>query len=121
MATSRSGDHVILGTGFIGLFRSEVHRSESQMMASLKSVVSLSIAIMFGHAPIGVPQGKNASWLDEAKPASWNTPGASIPEAPAVQGAVARCRQTARPPQLDEDKRVRDKGWDLVGAYQGGW
>ena len=27
----------------------------------------------------------------------------------------------ARPPQLDEDKRVRDQGWDLVGAYQGGW
>jgi hypothetical protein len=32
-----------------------------------------------------------------------------------------RCRGLARPPQLDEDKRLRDQGWDLVGAYQGGW
>jgi len=92
------------------------------MTSSLKSVVSLSIAIMFGHPAIGAPQGKNASWLDETKPASWNTPDASIPDAPTAQQAVdSRCRQSARPPQLDEDQRVRDKGWDLVGAFQGGW
>jgi hypothetical protein len=27
----------------------------------------------------------------------------------------------ARPPQTEEDKRLRDQGWDLVGAFQGGW
>jgi len=26
-----------------------------------------------------------------------------------------------RPPQTEEDKRVPDQGWDLVGAFQGGW
>jgi len=92
------------------------------MTSSLVTVVALSIAILPGHSAIGAPQGKIASWLDEAKPASWNQPGASIPGAATVQGAVdPRCRQAARPPQLDEDKRVRDKGWDLAGAYQGGW
>jgi hypothetical protein len=45
-----------------------------------------------------------------------------IPAAPKVQGTLdAKCREQARPPQLDEDKRVRDQGWDLIGAYQGGW
>ena len=39
-----------------------------------------------------------------------------------IQGNTdPRCREGARPPQLDEDKRLRDQGWDLVGAYQGGW
>jgi heat shock protein HslJ len=67
-------------------------------------------------------QEKGAAWLDQPKPASWNTPGASIPAAPRTQGSVdARCRQQARPAQVEEDKRVRDQGWDLVGAYQGGW
>jgi hypothetical protein len=35
--------------------------------------------------------------------------------------ADPRCRAQARPPQLEEDVRVRDRGWDLIGAYQGGW
>src|SRR5262249_2179461 len=33
----------------------------------------------------------------------------------------SRCRALARPPQIEEDKRVREQGWDLVGAFQGGW
>jgi heat shock protein HslJ len=63
-----------------------------------------------------------ASWLDEAKPMAWNKPGATIPAAPKIEGAIdRRCREAARPPQLDEDTRVREQGWDLVGPYQGGW
>jgi len=63
-----------------------------------------------------------ASWLDEPQPASWNTPSPVIPAAPPVEGVVdPRCRVLARPPQTEEDKRLRDRGWDLVGAFQGGW
>ena len=73
-------------------------------------------------AGIGRAQGKALSWLDEAKPASWNTPGLSIPAAPKLPNAVdPRCKEAARPPQLEEDKRLRQQGWDLVGVYQGGW
>jgi heat shock protein HslJ len=72
--------------------------------------------VLTGHAQQGT-----ASWLDEPTPRSWNTPGASIPAAPKIKASVeSRCRQTARVPQLDEDKRVHDQGWDLVGAYQRG-
>ena len=65
--------------------------------------------------------GAAASWLDEPKPSSWNKPNAPIPDAPKAQAVDPRCREQVRPAQLDEDKRLRDKGWDLVGAYQGGW
>lgn len=92
------------------------------MSLTFVRVTSLTIAIVACHPAIGRAQGKVASWLDEPKPASWNKPGLSIPAAPKTQGPVdAKCRELARPPQLDEDKRVRDQGWDLVGAYQGGW
>ena len=64
----------------------------------------------------------SGAWLDEATPASWNTAGASIPAAPEVDGpADAKCGTEARPPQLEEDEQVQARGWDLVGAYQGGW
>jgi len=63
-----------------------------------------------------------ASWLDEPQPASWNTPSPVIPAAPPVEGVVdPRCRVLARPPQTEEDKRLRDRGWGLVGAFHGGW
>src|SRR5262245_58394233 len=81
-----------------------------------------TIAIVACSLAAGASQAKVASWLDESKPASWNKPGAAIPAAPQVQGTVdPRCRDRARPAQLDEDKRLRDQGWDLVGAFQGGW
>ncbi len=47
----------------------------------------------------------SASWLDAPKPASWNKPGLSIPTAPRLQEASA----------------FSSSGWNLVGAYQGGW
>ena len=67
-------------------------------------------------------QSITASWLDQSRPVSWNTPGAAIPGAPKLQGTVdARCRTTARSPELEADKRLTEKGWDLIGGYQGGW
>jgi LppP/LprE lipoprotein len=95
---------------------------EVDMASKLIRVTSLTLAIVACHPAISRAQATVASWLDEPKPASWNKPGPSIPAAPKVQGAVdPKCREQARPPQLEEDKRVRDQGWDLVGAYQGGW
>jgi len=86
-------------------------------------VVALAAIVMVvGHATFGWAQTKVATWLDEPKPTPWNKPGAPVPAAPKVQGTVdPRCRETARPPQLDEDKRLSEQGWNLVGAYQGGW
>jgi hypothetical protein len=84
--------------------------------------MSLVIAIVTFHPALVPAQPKVAAWLDEPKPASWNKPGLSIPAAPKIQGAVdQKCRELARPPQLDEDKRLQEQGWDLVGGYQGGW
>jgi hypothetical protein len=82
----------------------------------------LIIAIVACHPGIGRSQVKVTSWLDEPKPASWNKPGVPIPPAPRIQGNMdPRCKDLARPPQLEEDKRLRDRGWDLVGAFHGGW
>jgi hypothetical protein len=63
-----------------------------------------------------------ASWLDESKPASWNTLGAAIPSAPKMEKTVdPRCRTHTRVPESEADKRLTDLGWDLIGGYQGGW
>jgi heat shock protein HslJ len=66
-------------------------------------------------------QGQVTSWLDNPKPAGWNMPGQIVPSAPKPGAVDARCRASVRPVQLAEDKQVRDRGWDLIGAFQGGW
>lgn len=92
------------------------------MSGKTSTITALIIAFVTGSTAMGRAQGEVASWLDDAKPASWNKPGATIPAAPHVQGPLdPRCREAARPPQLEQDKQLRDQGWDLVGAYQGGW
>lgn len=82
-------------------------------------IASLTMAIaacLIGNANA---QTRHASWLDAAKPAPWNKPSASIPTAPKAPGAVnSRCRTSARAAELEEDTRLRDQGWNLVGAYQ---
>ena len=84
--------------------------------------ISLILAIAASDPAAGSARENLASWLDEAKPASWNTPGQPVPAAPSVQGNIdPRCREQVRPPQLQEDALVYDRGWDLIGAYQGGW
>jgi len=82
-----------------------------------------SVAAAFCIASPSVVRGQSqASWLDEARPKTWNVRGVSVPAAPAIEGhADPRCRALARPAHGEEDRRVRAKGWELVAAYQGGW
>lgn len=81
---------------------------------------SLFLAVVA--APVASAQQPAASWLDDERPASWNEAGMLIPSAPKTDDEVdPKCAETARPPELEEDKRLRFRGWDLVGAYQGGW
>jgi hypothetical protein len=92
------------------------------MKSYVRRVVLLTIAIALSHPGMVRSQAKLAAWLDEPTPASWNTPGLPIPDAPRTQESVdPRCRDLARPPELEADKRLQSRGWDLVGAYQGGW
>ncbi len=92
------------------------------MWPTFVRVTSLTIAMVTCHPQIGGSQEKVAAWLDEPKPAAWNKTSLSIPAAPKSPGTVdSRCRELARPSESDEDTRLRDQGWDLVGAYQGGW
>lgn len=92
------------------------------MTSMLVRVILLTIAIVGYDAGVGRAQTKVPSWLDQSKPASWNKPGGAIPAAPKTQGKVdPRCKEQARQPELDGDKRLREQGWDLVGPYQGGW
>ena len=93
------------------------------MKSKLVRVITfLAIGTIAGQTRLGDAQVEVASWLDASKPASWNEPGPSIPAAPPVQGNIdPRCRELARPAELEEDRRVRDQGWHLDGAYQGGW
>ena len=93
------------------------------MHVRLVLCIALTTAIAGFHPDGAAAQGKPSSWLDVEKPAPWNTAGAAIPAAPQSggEGVDPRCKEQARPPQTDEDKRLRQQGWDLVGAYQGGW
>lgn len=81
----------------------------------------ISIAAMIGQPELCPAQASSGKWLDTPKPASWNKPQLPIPFAPRQQDVEARCSDQARPPELQEDKQVREKGWYLVGPYQGGW
>ena|SRR5437868_3737296 len=93
-----------------------------RMMPRLVRVILLTIAVVGCNPGIGRSQAQVVSWLDPSKPASWNKPDLPIPGAPPIEGNVdARCAALARPPELEEDKHLRDQGWNLVGAYQGGW
>ncbi len=91
------------------------------MTPSLVLLTSAILAVMACHPAVCGSQMK-AAWLDQPKPASWNTPGLPIPAASRIQTALdPRCRDLTRAPELEEDRRVSDQGWDLVGAYLGGW
>ncbi len=91
-------------------------------MTSRLLALTFVVAAVFGSATPGWAQSKVRSWLDDAKPQAWNKPAAAIPAAPRMQPSVdPRCRAAARPAQLPEDTRLRERGWDLVGAFQGGW
>ena len=84
--------------------------------------VSLCLAFTLDVRAIGGASGEIASWLDGPQPTSWNSAGLAVPAAPKLgESADPRCRALARPAELDEDKRLVERGWDLVGEFQGGW
>lgn len=111
------------GTTMIAILGCSIHNSDTKRrMSKFVRVTWFTITILACHPGIGPAQVKHASWLDDPNPSSWNKRGLSIPVAPRIQGNMdSRCRDAARPPELEQDKRLRDQGWDLVGAYQGGW
>lgn len=87
---------------------------------------SIPFAVVFGALAwtAAIPGASHAqdAWLDEAEPAGWNEAGKPVPDAPArVEHVDPRCPELARPPELEQDSQVVDTGWELVGAYQGGW
>lgn len=92
------------------------------MNSAIVRLTCLTLAILAFDSKAGRAQGNAASWLDDPKPASWNSPGLSLPAAPRTEGPIdARCRTLARPAELQEDKLLQKNGWNLFGAYQGGW
>jgi hypothetical protein len=59
-------------------------------------------------------------WLDQPL-VNWNRAGATVPRAPAAEGAaanLARCGEWGRPPTLGADRAVREAGWTLFGPAQ---
>src|SRR5262249_31984163 len=73
-------------------------------------------------AAAGAAPNTRSSWLDDPKPISWSVAGAPLPRASRAAGtADPRCRALARPPESSTDRLVTEQGWDLIGAYQGGW
>ena len=92
------------------------------MRLTLEHGVMLILGVLSTAPTVAYAQGTTAAWLDQPKIASWNTPGQAIPAAPKPQDPVnPSCRNQARPAQTAEDKQVSARGWDLVGAFQGGW
>ena len=92
------------------------------MRLTLEHGVMLILGVLSTAPAVAYAQGTTAAWLDQPKIASWNTPGQAIPAAPKPQDPVnPSCRNQARPAQTAEDKQVSARGWDLVGAFQGGW
>jgi hypothetical protein len=87
----------------------------------------LALAATAYQPRIALAQASATSWLDAPKPANWNKPGLTLPAAPESPYDIdPKCQAQARPPELGppelgEDTRLHEKGWDLIGAYQGGW
>src|SRR5690606_27401702 len=95
---------------------------EVLMIRTFTRFMAPLVAVVVGLTAAGTALGQTASWLDHPTPSAWNTPSQPMPAPPAVRGnADPRCRDSARPPQLAEDKLVRERGWDLAGSFHGGW
>jgi len=92
------------------------------MRPTFVRLTTFIVAVVASHPEMNAAPATFALWLDEPTIVSWNKPGMPIPAAPRIQGTLdPRCKDQIRPPQVDEDVRVRDQGWDLIGAFQGGW
>lgn len=67
------------------------------------------------------PAAQAASWLDQAAPAGWNTPGLAVPVAVRDPNAPVdpRCADQYRSPSKSRaDRAVVKAGWSLVGPLQ---
>jgi heat shock protein HslJ len=82
---------------------------------------TMAIALLALPGIVNGSQNTGGSWLDAPKLTSWHTAGSTIPSAPKVDAVNPTCKEQARPPQTPEDEQVRERGWDLVGAFHGGW
>ena len=92
------------------------------MTPTLRRLATVSLATAAALTEIGSAQPAGATWLDASQPVSWNKPGLAVPAAARLAESVdPRCRDLARPAELEEDRLLREQGWDLVGPYQGGW
>lgn len=62
------------------------------------------------------------SWLDDEVPLNWNSPGATVPAAPAIEGRLdPRATARERSPEIPEDNALIASGWRLFTSYQAGW
>lgn len=78
------------------------------------------MAVIAMPGAIAQPSGKRF-WLDQAKPANWNKPGASLPKAPPSNldpDTLKQCKGTIRPATAPEDQALSNAGWKLFGPYQ---
>lgn len=69
--------------------------------------------------PAAVAQSDSSGdWLDDTT--NWNTPGASIPQAPTSEGGnnLTNCQEGSRLATLPEDELIQAAGWTLTGAAQ---
>lgn len=79
------------------------------------AAVALSTIALALSTPLYSEQG-GTSWLDAPHLEPWNKSGMSIPSAPqGEKNPDPRCRALARSPESDEDRQLRDRGWDLIG------
>lgn len=91
-------------------------------MYPLSTRLAIALLATLATASMARPPAQSTSWLDATQLVSWNVPAASVPAAPRSDHVIdPRCRALARPTQLEEDRQIRDRGWDLVGTFLGGW
>lgn len=90
-------------------------------LSASTAAVALSALALALSTPLCSEQAAG-SWLDASHLEPWNTPGMSIPSAPQGQkNPDPRCRALARSAQSDEDRQLRARGWDLIGAPTEAW
>lgn len=87
-----------------------------------RALSCIAIGFLVGQPLMTAAQEPDGSWLDAAKPVSWNEAGATVPAAPPVDEDInPRCAERVRPAELPEDRQLHERGWRLEGPYEGGW
>jgi len=85
---------------------------------SLAIAAGLLVALTFQ----GVIDPGLGDWLESTPPVSWNSPGDSLPAAPAPYVSPdPRCGAQERPSESPEEDQVIAAGWHVFNAAQVGW